>query len=115
MSNKISSSGGNYYENNYCKSWQYLQWQACHWMWWWDLWINCLIKKGDLYDLETNEERLSLEQAMKKYPYVGQNWQDEENVIVVNTYQPTPIWCILDKQTGKWYNKEWKEIEKPFN
>ena len=74
----------------------------------------CLIKKGDLYDLETNEERLSLEQAMKKYPYVGQNWQDEENVIVVNTYQPTPIWCILDTQTGKWYDKDWNEIQKPF-
>ena len=41
--------------------------------------------------------------------------KDDDNVIVVNTYLPTPIWCILDKQTGKWYNKEWKEIEKPFN
>lgn len=75
----------------------------------------CLIKKGDLYDLDTNEERLSLEQAMRKYPYVGQHWQNEDNVIVVNTYLPTPIWCILDTQTGKWYDKEWKEIEKPFN
>lgn len=75
----------------------------------------CLIKKGDLYDLDTNEERLSLDQAIKKYPYVGQHWKNDDNVIVVNTYLPTPIWCILDKQTGKWYNKEWKEIEKPFN
>lgn len=74
----------------------------------------CLIKKSDLYDLQTNEERLSFDQALSKYPYIGKNWPSDKNIIVVNTYHPTPIWCILDRQTGKWYDKDWNEIEKPF-
>lgn len=73
----------------------------------------CLINGEDLYDFETNDKRLTLEQAMRKYGYVGQNWQDEE-AIVVNTSLPTPIWRILDKQTGIWYDKDWNQVEKPF-
>lgn len=67
----------------------------------------------DLYDFQTNAERLSLPQAMSKYPYVGQYWRDNESV-VVTTYRHTPILCILDKQTGTWYNKDWIEINEPF-
>lgn len=72
-----------------------------------------IISKDDLYDFHTNEERLTLPVAMQKYNYVGQLWRDNESV-VITTHRYTPIWCILDKQTGKWYNKDWNEIEKPF-
>ncbi len=74
----------------------------------------CLIDPSDLYDFHTNEERLRLEQALKKYPYAGQMWENGGQAVVVSTLQETPIWCILDKQTGKWYDKNWQEIEKPF-
>ncbi len=73
----------------------------------------CLINLKDLYDFSTNEEKLSLPQALRKYPYAGQFWKDG-NAICVNTILQTPIWCILDKQTGTWYDKTWKEMEKPF-
>lgn len=73
----------------------------------------CLISRDELYDFETNEERLTLEQAMRKHKYVGQKWQNED-IVVVNTYMTTPIWCILDKKTGTWYDHEWNEIHKPF-
>ena len=73
----------------------------------------CLIERENLYDFHTNVERLSLKQALGKYGYVGQIWQNGD-AIVVNTLKSTPIWCILDNKTGKWYDKEWNEIEKPF-
>lgn len=75
----------------------------------------CIIDENDLYDFETNVERLkTLRQAVEKHKYVGHYWKNGE-AICVNTFNFTPIWCILDKYTGKWYDKEWKEIEKPFN
>lgn len=74
----------------------------------------CIIDESDLYDFETNVERLTLAQALSKHKYAGQYWKDGE-AICVNTFNYTPIWCILDKHTGKWYDKDWKEIEKPFN
>ena len=74
----------------------------------------CLINEHDLYDFETNEERfISLSEAMTKYKYAGQYWLKSNN-IVVTTYFQTPIWCVLDKQTGIWYDKDWREIQKPF-
>jgi hypothetical protein len=73
----------------------------------------CIIPLSDLYDFQTNVERLSLEQALRKYNYAGQFWKNTDS-IVINTFKPTPIWCILDKDNGKWYDKEWNEIEKPF-
>ena len=73
----------------------------------------CLIPQEELYDFQTNVDRLSLDQALKKYKYAGQFWKNTDSV-VVSTLQPTPIWCILDKQTGKWYDKDWEEIEEPF-
>ena len=73
----------------------------------------CIIPQEQLYDFSTNEERLSLRNAMSKYGYAGQFWKDKES-IVVTTLIETPIWCILDKDTGKWYDKDWNEIEKPF-
>ncbi len=72
-----------------------------------------IIPLKEIYDFETNEERLSLEQAMSKYRYAGQLWKDGD-AVVITTFKTTPIWCILDKQTGKWYDKEWNEIKKPF-
>lgn len=73
----------------------------------------CIVPLNEIYDFQTNIERISLQTAMTKYNYVGQLWKDGEN-IVITTFKPTPIWCILDKQTGKWYDREWNEIEKPF-
>ena len=73
----------------------------------------CIIELDDLYDFETNTERLSLTQALRKHWYVGQFWK-KTDIVVINTQQPTPIWCILDKTNGKWYNKNWEEIDKPF-
>lgn len=73
----------------------------------------CMIDENDLYDFETNAERLTLTQALHKYAYAGQYWRGGD-AICVNTYSWTPIWCILDKMTGKWYDSEWKPIEKPF-
>ena len=73
----------------------------------------CLISKEDIYDFSTNAERLSLRNAMKKYPYCGQYWQGTD-AIVVTTYHETPIWRILDKTNGKWYDSKWKEVKEPF-
>ena len=74
----------------------------------------CLIPLQDLYDFETNEERImSLDKALQKYDYAGQNWK-KSDAIVVSTLKPTEIWCILDTSNGKWYDKDWNEIEKPF-
>lgn len=72
----------------------------------------CLIPQSDFYDFETNAERLSLPIAMKKYGYCGQYWNDGKS-IVVTTYKDTPIWCILDKRKGIWYDNDWVQIEKP--
>lgn len=74
----------------------------------------CLIPREELYDFSTNPERMTLRNALRKYNYCGQYWQDSD-AIVVNTFKPTSIWCILDKSNGKWFDKEWNEIEKPFN
>jgi hypothetical protein len=68
----------------------------------------CLIDRDQLHDYQTNEERLSLIQALQKYPYAGQFWED--GAIVVNTFKETPIWCIYDKQNGKWYDANWNQI-----
>lgn len=74
----------------------------------------CLIPLNELYDFSTNVERMTLRNALEKYSYCGQYWQNGD-AIVVNTFKPTPIWCILDKGNGKWFDKDWNEIEKPFN
>ena len=73
----------------------------------------CIIEQDNLYDFETNAERLSLRQALRKHPYAGQYWTDGQS-IVVNTLKDTPIWRILDKSNGKWYDKDWNEVKKPF-
>ena len=73
----------------------------------------CIIPLSDLYDFESNVDRLSVQQAMRKYKYVGQLWKDSDAVAVM-TYEQTPIWCVLDKQTGKWYDSKWNEISTPF-
>ena len=73
---------------------------------------HCLIDRNQLYDYQTNEERLSLAQALQKYPYAGQFWED--GAIVVNTLKETPIWCIYNKQNGKWFDANWQQIGNPF-
>lgn len=73
---------------------------------------HCLIDRNQLYDYQTNEERLSLVQALQKYPYSGQFWED--GAIVVNTFKETPIWCIYNKQNGKWFDANWQQIGNPF-
>jgi len=72
-----------------------------------------IIPLSDLYDFETNAERISLDVALRKYKYAGQYWK-KGDAVVINTLQTTPIWCILDKDNGKWFDKDWNEIEKPF-
>jgi hypothetical protein len=72
----------------------------------------CLIDRNQLYDYQTNEERLSLVQALQKYPYAGQFWED--GAIVVNTLKETPIWCIYDKRNDKWFDANWNQIGNPF-
>lgn len=72
----------------------------------------CHIPLSELYDLDTNRERLTLKQAISRHSYVGKTWnQNNPNVIVVNTYRKTPIDYILEKRTGKYYNAQWEEIE----
>lgn len=73
----------------------------------------CIIPINEIYDFETNADRISLDQALEKYKYAGQFWK-KSDAVVISTLHPTPIWCILDKQKGKWYDKNWNEIEKPF-
>ena len=73
----------------------------------------CLAARDDIYDFDTNEERLTLRQALARHRYVGQRWKYED-CIVINTYTSTPIWCILDRRDGTWYDAGWNEIEKPF-
>lgn len=74
----------------------------------------CLIPMSDLYDFSTNSERMTLRNALEKYDYCGQYWQNSD-AIVVNIFTPTPIYCILDKSNGRWFDKKWNEIERPFN
>ena len=73
----------------------------------------CVIPMNELYDFETNVERLSLDIILRKYKYAGQFWRNSD-AIVVSTLRETPIWAILSKSDGKWYDKNWNEIEKPF-
>ena len=73
----------------------------------------CLVPLNRLYDFSTNAERMTLRNVLEKYDYCGQYWQNDD-AIVVNTFTPTPIWCILDKSNGKWFDKDWNEVEKPF-
>ena len=65
---------------------------------------------NDLYDFSANSERMTLRNALEKYDYCGQYWQNSD-AIVVNIFTPTPIWCILDKSNGKWFDKDWNEIK----
>ena len=74
----------------------------------------CLIDVDDLYDFEANVDRTRLVPAMKRHGYVGQLWPMDKSAVVVNTFKETPIWRILDKQTGRWYDAGWNEVEKPF-
>lgn len=73
----------------------------------------CTAQQTDIYDFDTNEDRISLDVALRKYRYAGQTWKNGD-AIVVSTLYPTSIWCILDKMDGKWYDKNWNEIKKPF-
>lgn len=72
----------------------------------------CTVNMDDIYDFETNLERFpSLKAALKVHPYCAQQWQDEVNVIVVNTLIKTPIKAIRDNSNGTVYNSEWKPID----
>ena len=74
----------------------------------------CLIDSGDLYDFETNVDRTRLVPAMKNHAYVGQFWRNGGDAVVVTTFRETPIWRILDKRNGVWYDADWNEVENPF-
>lgn len=73
----------------------------------------CRIDPNELYDFETNIDRLTLSKALQRYRYVGQYWRDGE-AICVNTSLWTRIWCIRENRTGKWFDRNWNEIKRPF-
>lgn len=60
----------------------------------------CKVPLSDIYDFQNNADRLTLKQAMSKYPYVAQYWKGGP-AIVVTSWVKTPIWKCLDKRTGK--------------
>lgn len=60
----------------------------------------CKVPKDSIYDFETNVDRLTLRQAMSKYPYVAQYWQGGP-AIVVTTWKNTPIWKVVDNRNTK--------------
>lgn len=75
----------------------------------------CRVPKDTVYDFMHNPDRLTLTQAMSKYGYAGQEWNHRNNpAIVVTSWRNTPIWFILDKHNGRYYDKDWNEIEKPI-
>jgi hypothetical protein len=72
----------------------------------------CTVDLNDIYDFETNLERFpSLRSALKAHPYCAQQWQNETDVIVVNTMVKTPIKAIRDNSNGTVYNSEWQPID----
>ena len=74
----------------------------------------CLIDADDLYDFETNVDRTRLIPSMKNHAYVGQYWRGDSGPVVVTTFKETPIWRILDKSSGRWFDSGWNEVENPF-
>ena len=74
----------------------------------------CLIDADDLYDFEANVDRTRLIPSMKNHAYVGQYWRNGGDAVVVTTFKETPIWRILDKRSGMWYDSGWNEVENPF-
>lgn len=74
----------------------------------------CLIDANDLYDFVSNVDRTRLVPAMRRHSYVGQFWPMDKSAVVVTTFKETPIWRILDKMNGRWYDAGWNEVEKPF-
>lgn len=60
----------------------------------------CEVSEDSVYDFETNLERLTLQQAMGKYPYVAQYWQGGP-AIVVTSYAATPITWYCDNSNGQ--------------
>lgn len=71
----------------------------------------CTVPFNTIYDFENNMERFNdITNALNRYRYVAQYWQDETDVIVVNTFQKTQIQAIRNNRTGKYYDSEWNEI-----
>ena len=70
----------------------------------------CEVPEERIYDFQTNLERLTLQQAMSQYPYVAQNWNDGQ-AIVVTSFAVTPIAKIRDNSNGKVYDGPWKELQ----
>lgn len=70
----------------------------------------CEVEEGTIYDFQTNLERLTLRQAMSQYPYVAQDWNDGQ-AIVVTANDVTPIAKIQDNSTGKIYDGKWNQLQ----
>lgn len=66
-----------------------------------------------IYDKYSNPQRLTVEQAFTQYNYVADFWHDHDAVLVRSCTE-TPIWRILDKRNGEWYDADWNKVEPPF-
>lgn len=73
----------------------------------------CLVNLDMCYDVTNNVENFTSDVRMsRRYPYHLKSWENGD-AVACQTSVETPIWCIKDNSTGKFYNKNWEEIEKP--
>lgn len=73
----------------------------------------CLISENDIYDKYSNPQRLNVDQALSQYKYVADFWHNKEAVLI-RAGAETPIWRILNKQTGEWFDSKWNKVDRPF-
>lgn len=57
----------------------------------------CKVPKESVYDFHINMDRLTLRQALSKYPYVALYWNGGPAIVVV-TWKNTPIWKVQDNR-----------------
>lgn len=70
----------------------------------------CFVNPNDFYDLSSNLENLSTEEALKKYKYCGIVWKDNPDWIAA-VDAPAKITFIRDLgDGGKAYDANWNEI-----
>lgn len=73
----------------------------------------CLVNLEQMYDATNNVENFEKnKEALMKYPYIYQKWV-RGNAVACQTVRSTPIYCIRDNSNGKFYDKDWNEIEEP--
>lgn len=71
----------------------------------------CIVNADKCYDIWNNPNDFkSDEEVYKRYQYY---LKETNGGIACQTAIETPIWCIKNNRTGKFYDKNWNEIEKP--